>query len=113
MQFVVTPACCPEMVRDKSVYLTLDNEGKPGWSLALAPYHERGSSVWNTQRKPKFCPYCSKSLPGIESRLGVTAPVFTTEDGDYCTTCNERCVCCICLPRSALDANRKIEERTR
>lgn len=101
-QFIVTPACCSAVVWDKFVHLTVDDDGKPGWSLALAPYHERGASVWEPPRTPKFCPYCGSSLPDIEPRLGVTAPVFSSEEGYYCDTCRERCDCCICLPRSAL-----------
>lgn len=50
---------------------------------------------------PTVCPFCARPLPKMV-RTTIDAPVQTVEDGGYyCSTCQERLMCCKCLPMTA------------
>lgn len=109
MMIYVTPSCCDAAKTHRSVYLTVDDEGNPCWQLLLAEIDRRqcDKPVWATELfavpDPLFCPFCGTSLPQIEARANVTAPIGDDSAGDdHCKTCGERFTDCTCLPPWAL-----------
>lgn len=54
-----------------------------------------------TTPKPVFCPFCATALPKMVRQNLVGVPVGNEADVDYCSSCHERIMCCICLPPTA------------
>ena len=75
---------------------------KPSWIIRgskLEDYSEiyRDDDIWNLISNPKInsCPSCGKTLPSLRLKDELPLNIFCS-DGDYCTTCGERCHGCQC-----------------
>lgn len=104
MKIHVTPMCCADVQQERAVAIEVSNPETlpwtPSWYLTLTPSYNRHLDWGEIHRPPvapKFCPYCGTSLPAIEPRPGIIAPIWRG-DTDYCGTCNERNMNCCCLP---------------
>ena len=50
------------------------------------------------ETKVKFCPHCSRPVPGIIRRKTTRKICSITDGGYYCDTCGERTIGCTCYP---------------
>lgn len=113
MKIFVSPNCCDEqrLVRSIVIRFHLDDDWDgetfiPHWGLRVNLEKDYFYGMDKKTRdlvyksRPSFCPYCGSRLPAIERRNIGSIPIFvpTNEYYDYCATCKERAMGCICLP---------------
>jgi len=101
----ITPGCCDKSEIHKTPYLSLFcdrldsgllSDSKPKWcvkSIDLVYDREFESHV-----EVNFCPFCGSKTPDIELNKDISDEIYDTDSGDYCNTCDERSMCCECLP---------------
>lgn len=104
----VTPQCCSQSKESKVPYLEFKRENdsymflrdmKPVWCVKGVYKYEHSEAQWEVSTEVKFCPFCGTNLPEIElNPLAKNKSIYDTDSGDYCETCNERSMCCECLP---------------
>jgi hypothetical protein len=44
----------------------------------------------------KYCPFCGTRVPKVERNPKPPFPTAVTGDGNYCSTCDQRLMCCRC-----------------
>lgn len=112
-----SPSCCEASRNEKAIALRFayDYKQPPTWRLrlasdegdaSLAEHHRRCYDEAYANKRawfppaPKFCPYCGAALPAIAKRASPPHPLCVPGD-DYCETCHERLMNCLCWPPSS------------
>ncbi len=112
---VVTPDCCDAVKTTLAVRLLYNpaeveklglKKAVPKWTI-LFPQH-----LWNEMLlairswecpSPIVCPFCATPLPAVVRRKVKAGKTYRPDAmGDYCASCGERSMCCICnLPEAS------------
>jgi hypothetical protein len=106
---VITTGCCDKSNVHKVVKLSFNrdfnadlyfkyNKLKPVWtSLGFTLYKEH---IFESNVVVMYCPFCGVNVPEIEINEDAVKnhKIHESEDMNSCDTCNERNMCCECLP---------------
>lgn len=105
----ISTGCCEESNKHKVVKLMFDIDFhtfesylkmKPKWTakgFKPSKYHE--DEFHEQHIEVSNCPFCGVKTPEIElNQYAIDNFKIHDSDLDYCTICNERNMCCQCLP---------------
>ena len=100
----ITPNCCDKAKTTNVVKLGLYPENikygkwkkvKPKWYILGEEYFKR--NWYDIKIEINNCPFCLTELPDVELNTEFDLKI-TEGNEEYCKTCNERNMCCECLP---------------
>jgi hypothetical protein len=125
-KLIPTPKCCQAIQEYPVVWFCLNyhKDGKNSlevdgnWHITIPenPGVKRSYEWYGNFPSPKFCPFCGEDLPKMKIKDPVPDYIAVIEyDSNYCETCGERCISCLCDPPEAaweIDDSQYIENST-
>ena len=107
LNLIPLPTCCEAARSHPVVYFAVEyvfdnadtNTSEGRWHVALNTDLMQAKDWSDTPPDPKFCPYCGTSLPKMKRQDPLPEDLCRVQDGgDYCSTCKERLMSCMCAP---------------
>lgn len=106
------PGCCVLSTKFKNPYLAfptnpdgnacdiLLSKRKPEWCVkGIFKFDDLPGREFESHIPVSHCPFCGTKTPEIEKNpKAKRKKIYNTDSGDYCETCHERSMCCLCLP---------------